>query len=48
MAKEKQEEEQRESVIAVVKELAKERGIDEEVLMKAIEDAKNTNLNNPN
>ena len=38
MAKKKQEEEQRESVIAVVKELAKERGIDEEVLMKAIED----------
>lgn len=38
MAKKKQEEEQRESVIAAVKELAKERGIDEEVLMKAIED----------
>ena len=38
MAKKKQEEEQKESVIAVIKELAKERGIDEEVLMKAIED----------
>ncbi|MBO7451139.1 MAG: transcription termination/antitermination protein NusA [Clostridiales bacterium] len=38
MAKKKQEEEQKESVIAVIKELAKERGIDEEVLMKAIEE----------
>jgi len=38
MAKKKQEEEQKESVIAVIKELAKERGIEEEVLMKAIED----------
>ena len=38
MAKKKQEEEQKESIIAVIKELAKERGIDEEVLMKAIEE----------
>ena len=38
MAKKKQEEEQKESVIAVIKELAKERGIDEEVLIKAIEE----------
>ena len=38
MAKKKQEEEQKESVLAVIKELAKERGIDEEVLIKAIEE----------
>ena len=38
MAKKKQEEEQKERGIAVIKELAKERGIDEEVLMKAIEE----------
>ena len=38
MAKKKQEEEQKESVIAVIKELAKERGIEEEVLIKAIEE----------
>jgi cellobiose-specific phosphotransferase system component IIB len=38
MAKKKQEEEQKESVIAVIKELAKERGTEEDVLIKAIEE----------
>lgn len=38
MAKKKQEEEQKENVLTVIKELAKERGIDEEVLVNAIEE----------
>lgn len=38
MAKKKQEEEQKENVLDVVLELAKERGLDEEVLIQAIED----------
>lgn len=38
MAKKKQEEEKKDSVLEVIKELAKERGIDEEVLIQAIEE----------